>query len=294
MMISGKKYLETKALEVNKALKGIFPQKHAAGQVLYDAMNYSLLAGGKRLRPVLFLATLEALDTPTKKLMPFACAIEMIHTYSLIHDDLPAMDNDDYRRGKPTAHKVYGEANAILAGDALLTHAFAIMLSCYADPHHLLYATRQVAVAAGINGMVVGQVMDIEKEGKKVSLEELKNIHLNKTGALFNAAVLSAGILGAADEKEMEALTVFAYNFGVSFQIIDDILDVVGDEAKLGKPVGSDTKNAKTTYPALLGLAKASEAADDAVSKAIAALQPFGERAENLKAIVKHLSSRES
>mgnify|MGYP000858020413 FL=1 len=129
---------------------------------------------------------------------------------------------------------------------------------------------------------------------KKRALEELKNIHLNKTGALFNAAVLSAGILGAADEKEMEALTVFAYNFGVSFQIIDDILDVVGDEAKLGKPVGSDTKNAKTTYPALLGLAKASEAADDAVSKAIAALQPFGERAENLKAIVKHLSSRES
>ena len=224
---------------------------------LREAMLYSVNAGGKRLRPVLLLAVLEAFRKPLSLGMPAACAVEMIHTYSLIHDDLPAMDDDDLRRGRPTNHKGYGEAMAILAGDALLTHAFETVCQAIKEgvpAAQVVQIVQELAVFAGAKGMVGGQSADMEGENRALTLEELQYIHRHKTGDLLVFCVRAGALLADATVAQLAALTVYAERIGLAFQIQDDILDVVGDEAKIGKPVGSDEERQKSTYPALLGL----------------------------------------
>jgi geranylgeranyl diphosphate synthase type II len=219
--------------------------------------------------------------------------MEMIHTYSLIHDDLPAMDDDDYRRGKLTNHKVYGAGMATLAGDALLTLAFEVMLRQQGvSAEKLVQVVREISTAAGPDGMVGGQALDMESEDKQISMETMKNIHLGKTGALFRAAIRSGAILGGASEDELQALTVYADNFGLAFQITDDILDVIGDEQVIGKPVGSDEKNHKSTYVTLTSLEEAQKLAQEAVDTAIDALKIFGEEADFLRELVAFLVKR--
>lgn len=237
---------------------------------LRDAMAYSYLAPGKRLRPCLFLLAAEAFGGDCQRLMPFAAGIEMIHTYSLIHDDLPAMDNDDFRRGKPTCHKIYGDGMAVLAGDGLLTEAFRLMTSLQggADSERLLAAIRMASSHSGIQGMVYGQSLDIEGEGKPLSLEELKTIHYYKTGALLSFSVASGALLAGAADDEVAALDVFGRKFGLAFQITDDILDETGTFEALGKPIGSDLESHKTTYVTLLGIDGAKAEASKAIEEA--------------------------
>ncbi len=233
-----------------------------APKVLLESMNYSLEAGGKRLRPLLVLATLKSFGKPEELGMPVACAVEMIHTYSLVHDDLPSMDDDDFRRGKPTNHKVFGEAMAILAGDALLTHSFEVMedlLNYDVKPIKVVTLMKELAKAAGPNGMVGGQVADMEGEGAQLSLQDLEYIHRNKTGKLLGYSIVAGAILGDATEEQIYKLEQFADHLGLAFQIRDDILDIEGDASKIGKPVGSDTLNEKTTYPSLLTMNGAKE-----------------------------------
>ena len=262
-------------------------------KTLCESMKYSLMAGGKRLRPILVMAAADAVGAKGTDYLTTGCAMEMIHTYSLIHDDLPAMDDDDYRRGKLTNHKVYGAGMATLAGDALLTLAFEVMLrqqGISADT--LVRVVREISTAAGPDGMVGGQALDMESEDKQISMETMKNIHLGKTGALFRAAIRSGAILGGASEEELAALTVYADNFGLAFQITDDILDVIGDEAVIGKPVGSDEKNHKSTYVTLTSLEEAQKLAQDAVDTAIDALKIFGGEADFLRELVAYLVKR--
>ena len=260
---------------------------------LADSMEYSLTAGGKRLRPILLMAAADAVGARGTDFIQAACGIEMIHTYSLIHDDLPAMDNDDYRRGKLTNHKVYGEAMAILAGDALLTQAFEVILrQKNATPEVLLQVVNEMSIAAGPNGMVGGQVIDMLSEGKRIPMEELRKMHMGKTGALFRAAIRSGAILAGATEEQLMALTTYADRFGLAFQITDDILDVVGDEAVIGKPVGSDERNNKSTYVTLTSLEEARRLAADTVKEAVEALTIFGDRAKFLRELVEMLLER--
>ena len=257
---------------------------------LAESMEYSLMAGGKRLRPILVMAAADAVGARGTDFVQAACGIEMIHTYSLIHDDLPAMDNDDYRRGKLTNHKVFGEALAILAGDALLTQAFEVILRQQGVPAQvLLEVLREMSIAAGPNGMVGGQVIDMLSEGKRISMEELRKMHMGKTGALFRAAIRSGAILGGASGAQLAALTTYADCFGLAFQITDDILDVVGDEAVIGKPVGSDERNEKSTYVTLTSLDEAKKLAADTVQQALDALEVFGDEAKFLRDLVKML-----
>ncbi len=269
-------------------LATILQPKQKAEDRLYQAMEYSALAGGKRLRPALFLAVLltfeDRLKADLASYMPFAAALEMIHTYSLIHDDLPAMDNDDLRRGKPTCHKAFDEGLAILAGDGLLTEAFNQMLSIKAQvgATDLIEAVQVVAQAAGIYGMVAGQVIDLQLEGEQADIEQLKYMIERKTGALFRAAIISAAHLCRANAQEMAALNIYSYNLGLAFQIADDILDIIGDEQKLGKPIGSDIKNDKNTFVSLLGLEAAKKAAKDAANAANAALAILGDKGKLL------------
>ena len=262
-------------------------------KTLCESMKYSLMAGGKRLRPILVMAAADAVGAKGTDYLTTGCAMEMIHTYSLIHDDLPAMDDDDYRRGKLTNHKVYGAGMATLAGDALLTLAFEVMLrqqGVSADT--LVQVVREISTAAGPDGMVGGQALDMESEDKQISMETMKNIHLGKTGALFRAAIRSGAILGGAREEALAALTVYADNFGLAFQITDDILDVIGDESVIGKPVGSDEKNHKSTYVTLTSLEEAQKLAQDAVDTAIDALKIFGGEADFLRELVAYLVKR--
>ncbi len=262
-------------------------------KTLCESMKYSLMAGGKRLRPILVMAAADAVGAKGTDYLTTGCAMEMIHTYSLIHDDLPAMDDDDYRRGKLTNHKVYGAGMATLAGDALLTLAFEVMLrqqGVSADT--LVRVVREISTAAGPDGMVGGQALDMESEDKQISMETMKNIHLGKTGALFRAAIRSGAILGGASEEVLAALTVYADNFGLAFQITDDILDVIGDESVIGKPVGSDEKNHKSTYVTLTSLEEAQKLAQDAVDTAIDALKIFGGEADFLRELVAYLVKR--
>ena len=260
---------------------------------LAESMEYSLMAGGKRLRPILVMAAADAVGARGTDFVQAACGIEMIHTYSLIHDDLPAMDNDDYRRGKLTNHKVFGEALAILAGDALLTQAFEVILRQQGVPAQvLLEVLREMSIAAGPNGMVGGQVIDMLSEGKRISMEELRKMHMGKTGALFRAAIRSGAILGGASEAKLAALTTYADCFGLAFQITDDILDVVGDEAVIGKPVCSDERNEKSTYVTLTSLDEAKKLAADTVQQALEALEIFGDEAKFLRDLVKMLLER--
>lgn len=256
-------------------------EREGVPTALYESMKYSLLAGGKRLRPMLVLAVLEALDKPIERGVPFAVALEMIHTYSLIHDDLPAMDDDDLRRGKPTNHKVYGEATAILAGDALLTRAFSHIAEAYrgrldVSAHTIVNLIAELGKRAGAAGMVGGQMADIEGETKSLELHELEFIHEHKTGDLLIAALRGGGYLAEASEQQMEKLTRYGYCIGLAFQIQDDILNVEGDAAELGKAVGSDAQRQKATYPSILGLEKSKERLAALISEAKAALKDAG------------------
>lgn len=258
-----------------------------------DAMEYSLIAGGKRIRPILLMATAEALGSKGYNYLPVACGLEMIHTYSLIHDDLPCMDDDDYRRGRLTNHKVFGEAMAVLAGDGLLTLAFEVMLEQKnVEPAALIETVREMAMCAGNFGMVGGQGLDLEFEGKQITPEQLRKLHAGKTGALFIAAIRGGAHLAGATDEQLLALTKFADLLGLAFQITDDILDVEGTEEELGKPVGSDEKNHKSTYVSLYGLEAAHELAAKTVDEALECLDMFGENAEPLREITRLMTNR--
>ena len=283
---------ERRAL-VEQALVRELKSEPPLDQTLTEAMEYSLMAGGKRLRPILLMAAADAVGVDGAQFVTTGCAIEMIHTYSLIHDDLPAMDNDDYRRGKLTNHKVYGAGMATLAGDALLTLAFEVMLRQQgATEATRLAVVREMSRAAGRNGMVGGQAIDLESEGKHIPMERLREMHMGKTGALFRAAIRSGAILAGATDAQLAALTDYADQFGLAFQITDDILDVVGDEATIGKPVGSDERNHKSTYVTLLSLEKAQALAKETVNAAVAALASFGPEADFLRDLVQMLIER--
>jgi geranylgeranyl diphosphate synthase type II len=291
-----KAYLNERRAIVEQALQGILPVPEGPAADIVGAMGYSLFAGGKRLRPILCIAGAEAAGGEAKDVLPVACAIELIHTYSLIHDDLPVMDDDDMRRGKPTSHKVFGEAVALLAGDGLLTKAFHVMtgpdLVNRARPDALLAVIGLIAQAAGYEGMVGGQVVDIQSEGMEVGLSIVEFIHTRKTAALISASVVSGAILVGAPEDQVKALTSYGQNIGLAFQVSDDILDIEGDSQELGKNVGSDTRQEKITYPAILGLKRSKQIQKELVEQAIESLAPFDHRAEPLRHIAKYIIER--
>lgn len=288
-------YMATRREQVEAALDRYTARLDAPPR-LVEAMRYSLLAGGKRLRPILVIAASELFGLEAADVMPGACALEMIHTYSLIHDDLPCMDDDDLRRGRPTCHKVYGEAMAVLAGDALLTHAFALMAEqgdvARVGPARAMRATGELARAAGAAGMVGGQVEDLEWEGRQADEAQLRRIHSLKTGALFRAAVRMGGILAGAGEAELERLGRYAGHFGLAFQIWDDVLDVAGDAALTGKGVGRDARLDKSTYVSLHGLEGARQRAYRAVREALSELEPFGQAGWVLRALAESVVDR--
>ena len=260
---------------------------------LRASMEYSLMAGGKRLRPILLMAAADAVGADGTKFLSVACALEMIHTYSLIHDDLPAMDDDALRRGKATNHVVYGDGIAILAGDALLTLAFTVILRQKDVPAEtLLRVVDEISRAAGAEGMVGGQALDLEAENRQITMEELRSVHRGKTGALFCAALRSGAILAGATEEQLAALTSYADHFGLAFQITDDILDVIGSAEEIGKPVGSDEKNNKSTYVSLTSLPEAQALARCTAEAAEEALSFFGAEADFLRGLVTYLVNR--
>jgi geranylgeranyl diphosphate synthase type II len=275
-------YLQQQRDKVETALKAVFPAEWPIPGTLREAMDYSLLAGGKRLRPILVLAAAEAVQgkhEASQGAMNFACAVEMVHTYSLIHDDLPAMDNDDFRRGRPTNHKVYGEAMAILAGDGLLTHAFHVAAQALKQgvpAERVISVVEELAKYAGLPGMVGGQVDDMLGEQGLTSLEQLENIHLHKTSDLIAFSLRAGGHAAEADEKQLQAFGLFGRNVGLAFQIQDDILDLTGNEAKLGKPVRSDERQEKVTYPYLLGLDESRKRVSDLTKEANESLMQAG------------------
>ncbi len=296
-MIDFKSKYNEYANVINAALDGIIKTGSGPGSVIYDAMKYSVTAGGKRLRPVLSLAVCELLRGDVDDVLAFACAIELIHTYSLIHDDLPAMDNDDFRRGMPTNHKVYGEATAILAGDALLNKAYEIMISHMIkkgnDAADLLKAMEVIASSAGAEGMILGQMIDIESEGKKISGETLEHMHRCKTGAMIQASVLAAALICRAAPDEYESLSIYAQSIGLAFQIKDDIMDVIGRAEYIGKSLGKDAAAEKSTYVTLYGLDKAQKMLDETVFSASGSLERFGSRAAFLKELALFIRDRD-
>lgn len=286
--------------QVQQEIEEVFAQllqvKALPESRLYEAMGYSSLNGGKRLRPALFCAVLDLLGVADKKpFLPFAAAIEMIHCYSLIHDDLPAMDNDDYRRGRLTNHKVYGEAMAILAGDGLLTYAFQVMLGVTisgVSAERVLAAAKLMADCAGLSGMVAGQAVDILNEAKALTIGELAYIHRKKTGAMIKGAIGSAAILAGATEEQIKALTVYSEQIGLAFQIADDILDVAGNSEEIGKPAGSDDKNGRVTYASLLGVEEAYARGEAAIADAVGALNLWGAEADLLRGMARFCLQR--
>lgn len=289
-----KAYWDSRKTLIEQALQTELDKTGILDEKLRESMAYSLMAGGKRMRPILLMAAADAVGADGKRFLSVACALEMIHTYSLIHDDLPAMDNDDYRRGRLTNHKVYGDGIAILAGDALLTLAFSVILRQKDVPsERLLRVVDEISRAAGAEGMVGGQVLDLRAENQNISIQDLRKIHMGKTGALFRAALRSGAILGGASAQQLDALTLYAEHFGLTFQITDDILDVVGNAAMIGKPVGSDEKNHKSTYVTLTSLDQARELAQSAAAEAVGALRSFGDEASFLRQLVIHLVARE-
>ena len=291
-----KQCLKEKASFVEKVLKEYMPKEEGYQKTVIEAMNYSLSAGGKRLRPILTLEACKIVGGNEDEAIPFALAIEMIHTYSLIHDDLPALDNDDLRRGRPTNHKVYGEAMGILAGDALLNYAFEVMLAGSINkenPEKYLKAINEIAKGAGIYGMIGGQVVDVESENKQIEKEKLDYIHMNKTAAMMVGCMRAGATIGGANSEQMEEITKYAKNIGLSFQIVDDILDIVGDEAKLGKKVGSDIENHKSTYPSLLGLDKSKEIAHNLIDEAKKSIEKLSDDVDFLKGLAEYIIDRE-
>ena len=287
-----KERLKERAAEVDAYLDKYLPVKEKEQKIIYEAMRYSVFAGGKRLRPVLMLETAKMCGGSDEDVMPFACAMEMIHTYSLIHDDLPAMDNDDLRRGRPTSHIKYGEAVAILAGDALLNRAFEVASDVQGDAERTLKAIRILSASSGTEGMIGGQVMDMEYEGREITLDALRLMHSRKTGAIIRSSCVIGAVMSGANDDEIAAVDEFAKNLGIAFQIQDDILDVEGTEEELGKPIGSDAEENKNTYVSLLGLERAKELMKEYSAKAKDALKPFGERAEFLTDLTDYLTSR--
>ncbi len=293
-----KEYLHDRSALVDQALDHWLPGEDLWPGSLHQSMRYSVFAGGKRLRPILMMAASEAVGGTAQQVMHAACAMEMIHTYSLVHDDLPAMDDDDFRRGRPTNHKTYGEATAILAGDALLTEAFRLLANADANrliaPATVLRVIELVARYAGSQGMVGGQVVDMESEGKVIDFPTLEYIHTHKTGGLILASVQAGALLGGGNEEQIAALTRFGGAAGLAFQIADDILDVVGDQTELGKDVGSDQARGKATYPALLGLAEARQRANELCDIAVESLTPLGTAAETLQLLARYIVNRNS
>jgi geranylgeranyl diphosphate synthase type II len=290
-------YLAERRRLVEEALDRFLPDEHVPPPTIHRAMRYSVMAGGKRLRPVLVMAGAEAVGGRPATVLPTACALELIHTYSLIHDDLPAMDDDDYRRGRLTSHKVFGEAVAILAGDALLTLAFKLMADNAAlvdDPRVVCEVVAEVATAAGTAGMVGGQVVDIESEGRPVGAETLDFIHRHKTAALMRAALRAGARLAGASPAALAALGAAGERLGLAFQIVDDILDVEGTLAELGKTAGSDQRKAKATYPAVHGLAASRRRARTLVEEAKRALDELGPPAEPIRALADFILERRS
>ncbi|WP_408954642.1 polyprenyl synthetase family protein [Natroniella sp. ANB-PHB2] len=287
-----KEFILTKGKVINEALNECLEE--AKPERLHQAMRYSVLAGGKRLRPILTLVAAKLVGEEEKKILPAACALELIHNYSLIHDDLPCMDDDDFRRGKKTNHKVFGQGMAVLAGDALLTYAFELLAEIDDLPaERVLLATKKLAKAAGKQGMVGGQAADILAEGKEVDKEELEYIHTHKTGALLEAAVSIGAILGGATRQELAALQDYAQGIGLAFQIVDDVLDIEGDAEKIGKDVGSDLESDKATFPAVYGLERSKEMASENCQRAKEAVSIFGEQAEILRKLADYIIERE-
>ncbi|MBS7299229.1 MAG: polyprenyl synthetase family protein [Eubacteriales bacterium] len=284
------------ANKAETALYKLMPETDIPQKTVCEAMKYSIEAGGKRLRPVIMLMCAKILDLSEKDVMPFACALEMIHTYSLIHDDLPAMDNDDLRRGKPTNHKVFGEAMAILAGDSLLNFAAEIVSGAsYTVPaDRVLNALSELYKASGIYGMIGGQVLDIESEGKDVSIDELRRIHLLKTGALIRAAGRIPCVLSGLDKDKTDAVTAFCDNLGVAFQICDDLLDVYGDSKELGKNTGSDIANNKSTYVSIFGREESLVLMNKHTEMAIESISVFGDKANELTELARYLTNRKN
>lgn len=290
-------YLQERACLIETTLREILPKKDAFPTLIHESMHYSVFAGGKRLRPILCLAAAEAIGGDFKPLLPIACALEMIHTYSLIHDDLPAMDDDDYRRGKLTNHKVYGEGVAILAGDALLTYAFEVLAKYglqFFSPQIVCQVMQEIALAVGTKGMIGGQVADLmaAEQGKK-DKNLLIYIHTHKTGALFRAALRTGALLAGATSTELACLTTYAEKFGLAFQITDDLLDLTGNSEKLGKTVGSDQAMGKLTFPALYGIEKSRELVQEVVDEALQTLAKLPGETKPLELLLQYLVVRE-
>ncbi len=292
-----KKELKNKKAFFEKEMENYIPKIEGFQKKLFEAMKYSLDAGGKRLRPILLIESCALVGGEIKDAIPFAAAIEMIHTYSLIHDDLPAMDDDDLRRGKPTNHKVFGEGLAVLAGDGLLNYAFELMiLSTLKDEKNTIQyvkAMNEIAKAAGIYGMIAGQVIDLECENKIIDKKTLDFIHMNKTAAMIIGAMRAGAIIGGAKEKDLEKLTLYARNIGLGFQIVDDILDIIGEEEKLGKNIGSDVEKNKSTYPSLFGIEKSKEIAKELIEDAKDAISSFKDKGVFLQDLANYIIDRE-
>ncbi|OQY19476.1 MAG: polyprenyl synthetase [Desulfobacteraceae bacterium 4572_35.1] len=291
-----KHYMERCRASVDKQLLSLLPSKDMRPEKLHQAMHYSVFAGGKRIRPILMIASCEAVGGDISQVLPTACAMEMIHTYSLIHDDLPAMDDDNFRRGIATNHKVFGEDTAILAGDALLTQAF-ITLSAATTPITIDKQTQVlniIATASGAAGMVGGQVIDMEAEGDVVDLDTVNYIHSHKTGALILASIQCGALIGGADKKAFTALTSFGQDAGLAFQIADDILDIEGNQQQLGKDIGSDQQRGKATYPAVMGVEKSRQRMEQLQRQAMDKLIHFGDNAEALRQISQYIINRSS
>jgi len=289
-------YLDRKREEVDRFLDSVVPDTKLAPTTLHEAIRYSLFAGGKRIRPILAIAAAEAVRTPPQAILPVASSLELIHTYSLIHDDLPAMDNDDYRRGKLTNHKVYGEAMAILAGDALLTLAFDLCsnsdLVKGLDPVRQVQLIHELAVGAGNLGMVGGQVLDIQAENKDIELATLQTIHKYKTGMLIRAAVRMGAIVSSATPAQLDDLSGYAEDVGLAFQIADDVLNVTGTREELGKNPNTDVKRGKKTYPTFYGVEGARGLAEQCAKRAISRLERFDAKADPLRALAEYITAR--
>ena len=290
-----KGYLRSRQKEIDRALDRYLPKLNVKPATLHKAMRYSLFAGGKRLRPILCLAAAEACHGKTENALPLACALECIHTYSLVHDDLPSMDNDDYRRGRPTCHKVFGDGIAVLAGDALLTIAFEIVSTTKpARRYDMSTLLREIAVAAGSQKLIAGQVADLEAEGRKVKRDQLRFIHENKTAAILKSSVRLGAMSANADARKLRAVTQFGHRLGLAFQVIDDILDVTQTSEILGKSAGKDIATQKATYPAVIGLKKSRDEARRLTRQAHDALSVFRSgQAEPLHCLANYLLERE-
>ena len=288
--------LNEKTQEIEDVIYSYLPNELNKQKVIMEAMNYSVKAGGKRLRPMLMLETSKMFDKDCENVYPFMAAIEFIHTYSLVHDDLPAMDNDEYRRGRKTTHAEYGEDLGILAGDGLLNYAYEIMTKAVLeseDPYKAIRAMNVIATKAGIYGMVGGQTVDVISEGKKIDLDTIMYIHNLKTAALIEASMMAGAILAGATQTQIDTVENIANNVGIAFQIQDDILDIISTTEKLGKPVLSDEKNDKTTYVSLCGLEKAKDDVKKMSSSAVELLDTLDEKNEFLKALIIKLINRE-